>query len=75
MDRTVAGICVFVYFTVTNTPEASGTGQPCAEAANSSEHIKIANQIMNQLLPVCHVPTSAHTAAETLGRSAYRPPA
>lgn len=75
VDCPIAGVRVFVYFAVTDALEASGAGKARPEAADAGEHIKVTNQVIDHLLLFRHAPTSAHPAAETLGRSAYRPPA
>ena len=50
VDRPVAGVRVFVYFTMADALEASGAGEARPEATDAGEHIKITNQVIDHLL-------------------------
>ena len=50
MDRTVTGIGIFVDLTVPDALEASGAGEPGAEAADAGKHIEVTNQVIDHLL-------------------------
>ena len=43
VDRPIAGVRVFVYFTMADALEASGAGKARPDAADAGEHIKVTN--------------------------------